>query len=66
MMRICFVFSCYVLRSPKPVRVFWHLIPFVLRETLPGCRATEMVRGLKFRIKEVKGLYYLSSENTHA
>ena len=32
----------------------------------PGCQPHKMARGLKFRLKEVEGLYYLCSENNGA
>ena len=32
----------------------------------PGCPATENARGLKFRILEVEGLYFLCSKNKDA
>ena len=32
----------------------------------PGCTATEVARGLKFRTQKLEGLYYLCSENKGA
>ena len=35
-------------------------------DTNPAVQQQKIARGLKFRIKEVKGLYYLCSENKGA
>ena len=53
--------SCYHVSHNKRNPVFW-----VSDKTNWAAQPQKMTRGLKFRIKEVEGLYYLCSENEGA